>query len=632
MGRRNLSAAVSMMLLAACVSAPPSSPSATDAASPPRGGTLRVGVPGDLPRDSLLAKTAPDDFGDPAGALDPRNGGYDSFELLRCCLVRTLLSYEGKPTEEGGTTLRPDVAESLPEVSDDGLTWTFKLKQGLHYAPPLDSVEITSYDFVRAFLRLFPGIGAAFRPKIDGTSQYIAGESTTISGLETPDRYTLRIRLTSPEGDLPARLAYPDMAPIPEHPTDPAAPFGAATGHDEDYGRFLVSSGPYMVEGAALVDFSAPLDQQLPASGFDPGKSLTLIRNPSWDAATDALRPAFVDRIEIAIGGTREDLAARVDSGDLDLVFYAGPPPHAPIEQIERFRADPALGSVHANPRDFVRAIGLNMALPPFDDIHVRKAVNLVINKARLIELAGGPWTGEVAGHIVLNSLEDNLLLTYDPYRTPGSAGDLAAAAAQMRLSAYDSDGDGVCDDPVCEGIAGIILPAWAQLAEPVVADLARIGIRAAVEVPPDPGTAFGRWFDPASRIPLFIAQGYGKDHLSASTFFTGNFDSRTTLTDDQTNGTLMGATAEQLEGWGYSPLELPNIDGRIDLCHVQTGSAQVQCWAELDQYLMENVVPWVPYTFERHTRTVSARVVHYSFDQSIALPALDQIAVPPDP
>ena len=76
----------------------------------------------------------------------------------------------------------------------------------------------------------------------------------------------------------------------------------------------------------------------------------------------------------------------------------------------------------------------------------------------------------------------------------------------------------------------------------------------------------------------------------------------------------------------------MPNIDDRIDLCHAQTGSSQVQCWAALDQYLMESVVPWIPYEFERHTRTVSARVVHYSFDQSIALPALDQIAVAPDP
>jgi peptide/nickel transport system substrate-binding protein len=628
LGSRSLSAVGSVVLLAACISAPPS-PSETGAA-PPRDGTLRLGVRGDFPFLSLLAKSEPDEIGDPQAAIDPQRAGwYDSWELLRCCLVRTLLSYEGKPTDQGGTTLRHDLAESLPEVSEDGLTWTFKLRQGMHYAPPLQTVEITSADFVRSLRRLLPGIPRAFRPQIEGVAEYIAGDTTTISGLETPDPYTLRVRLTRPQGDLPARLAFPDMAPIPPHPADPAAQFGVATGHDEDYGRFLVASGPYMVEGAELIDFNAPLDQQVPASGFVPGESLTLVRNPEWDEATDALRPAFVERIEIAIGGTQEELAARVESGQLDLVLYSGPPPDAPIEQIERFRADQALGSVHANPRDGVRYIGLTMALPPFDDIHVRKAANLVINKARLIELSGGPWTGEVAGHIVLNSLEDNLLLTYDPYRTPGSTGDLAAAAAEMKLSGYDTDGDGICDDPACDELTGIILPPFAQLAEAVIADLEQIGIHAEVEVPDD---AFARWFDPAGRTSFMVAAGYAKDHLSASTFFTANFDSRTSLSDEETNGTLIGATPEQLENWGYGPLEMPNIDDRIDLCHAQTGGAQVQCWAALDQYLMENVVPFVPFSFERRTGTVSARVVHYSFDQSIALPALDQIAVPPDP
>lgn len=59
--------------------------------------------------------------------------------------------------------------------------------------------------------------------------------------------------------------------------------------------------------------------------------------------------------------------------------------------------------------------------------------------------------------------------------------------------------------------------------------------------------------------------------------------------------------------------------------------TARDQCWAALDQYMMERVVPWVPYVFERYTRPVSPRVLHYSFDQLMSQPALDQIAVSPD-
>ena len=46
--------------------------------------------------------------------------------------------------------LRPDVASALPEISSDGLAWTFHLLHGLHYAPPLRDVEITAPDFVRS--------------------------------------------------------------------------------------------------------------------------------------------------------------------------------------------------------------------------------------------------------------------------------------------------------------------------------------------------------------------------------------------------------------------------------------------------------------------------------------------------
>ena len=49
--------------------------------------------------------------------------------------------------------LKPDLAADLPAVSDDGLTYTFTLKPGIHYAPPLQDVEVTAQDFIRALER-----------------------------------------------------------------------------------------------------------------------------------------------------------------------------------------------------------------------------------------------------------------------------------------------------------------------------------------------------------------------------------------------------------------------------------------------------------------------------------------------
>ena len=50
----------------------------------------------------------------------------------------------------------------------------------------------------------------------------------------------------------------------------------------------------------------------------------------------------------------------------------------------------------------------------------------------------------------MVNSLENNLLADYDPYQTPNASGDVEKAKEEMALSAYDTDGDGVCDAPEC--------------------------------------------------------------------------------------------------------------------------------------------------------------------------------------
>ena len=82
----------------------------------------------------------------------------------------------------------------------------------------------------------------------------------------------------------------------------------------------------------------------------------------------------------------------------------------------------------------------MNLTQPPFDDIHVRRAMNWIIDKAALRQVWGGPLIGKIAGHIVPDSIFDNQLTEYDPYRTPGDHGSLAKAKAAMKGSKYDVD------------------------------------------------------------------------------------------------------------------------------------------------------------------------------------------------
>ena len=70
------------------------------------------------------------------------------------------------------------------------------------------------------------------------------------------------------------------------------------------------------------------------------------------------------------------------------------------------------------------------------------------------------------------------------------------------------------------------------------------------------------------------------------------------------------------LEELDYEVTEVPNVDDKIEECDTSSEEERVGCWVELDQMLMEEVVPWVPYLFDNAVDVVSDRVVNYTFDQ----------------
>lgn len=94
----------------------------------------------------------------------------------------------------------------MPPISDDGLTWTFTIKPGIRYGPPLQDVIVTSQDFVRALEREACGTsnvgGYSFYCfAIKGFDDFAAGDADSISGLETPDDSTLVVTLNEPTGN-----------------------------------------------------------------------------------------------------------------------------------------------------------------------------------------------------------------------------------------------------------------------------------------------------------------------------------------------------------------------------------------------------------------------------------------------
>ncbi|HJP65610.1 MAG TPA: ABC transporter substrate-binding protein [Actinomycetota bacterium] len=611
-----------------------------------RGGTLRVTLFGWMNHE-FDGRT---DDGKADYTLDPQAEPFPVvWELLRCCLTRTLMSYNGRPTAEGGSIARPDLAAADPTVSADGLTWTFRLRRGIHYAPPLQRVEVTAQDFIRGLERglspghfendEFPGgfepINGRFQDLytiIRGAEEFEHGEADTIAGLEAPDPHTLVIHLTEPHGDLPNRLAMTHTAPIPPNPADPGATFGVADGHERGWGRFLVGTGPYMIEGSDRLDFTKPATQQEPVPGYVPGISMAFVRNPSWTAASDPLRPAYPDRIEFVLDADAEAHdreQADLEAGRIDVAYFTeggSDPEHERL--IPTYQADPELSKrLFIYPADFANWLAMNLAVPPFDDIHVRKAVNFAYDKrAQQQQVEGGHLESDPARHVAWDSLENNLLADYDPYRSADFGGDVAAARAEMRQSRYDRNHDGVCDDPSCGAVRvyfGVPDPSVPKLVKILKRSLDPIGL-----VPDVKLVSFDQFFDrfnDPSRFGAMTFTGEFKVFPNGSTFFDRFLGSRVGA-----ELSLVGASPEQLQQWGYEVTSVPSITTRYDQCVTKVGDAQAKCWAELDQYLMEDVVPWVPTTVHNRQRLVSGRVVHFTYDQFTTLPALDQLALKP--
>ncbi|HZA40636.1 MAG TPA: ABC transporter substrate-binding protein [Actinomycetota bacterium] len=593
-----LIALVGVLALAAAACGEEGAPPAADQGEEAqRGGTFLAGLESDVD-----------------AAFDPQKEYYSvTWGFYHCCLLRTLVTTPSTTADNGGNDLQPDLATDLPEVSEDGLTYTFTIKDGVTFGPPYQDQEITAQSFINALEReATPAVGAGYPfyySVIEGFDAFSDGEADSITGLTAVDEKTLEITLSRPAGDFPFRMMMPAAAPIPD---------GAADGHNKDYGRFLISSGPYMLEGADQA--TAPPAEPFP--GYEPGQSIVMVRNPSWDPATDELREAYLDRIEVQIGLTADDGALRVDSGDLHMMLDAVPPP----QQIQAYQGDPERrDQLFSNVGDGTYYISMNIAEPPLDDLAVRRAVNFALDRAGLLQIRGGPLFGEVATHAITDPLTGFLLEDYDPYPSPDGSGDIEAAQAEMAQSAYDSDGDGVCDDPVCENIVSVTDEAdpYPDQSALITQGLEPLGLTLDVTTQ-ERTTMYDSCNDPGAHVAFCLGAGWFKDYSDATTFGEALFGSVAIGPDSCCNYALVGAPSDVLEEHGYDVTEVPSVDADFQACdEMELGDERVQCWADFDRKVTEEIVPWVPINFARDVFVIGDAVRGYDYDQFSSQPDL---------
>jgi len=317
--------------------------------------------------------------------IDPGITYYTGGYLIVYATQRPLVNY--KPDDP--THPVPDLAAALPDVSPDNKTITVKLRTGVKFSPPVNR-EITSadvkYGIERAFFKTVNnGYAGTYFADIEGAKTGVE-PGTEIKGIETPDPQTIVFKLTRPSGGvLAGALTMPITAPVPR---DYALPFDKKS--PSAYGAHQVSSGPYMIQNDAAGN----------TTGYSAGREIKLVRNPNWDHATD-YKPAYLDAIDVREGNKDTTVASRQVLTGSHMASGEYPVPGPVIKQALQSNKD-QLAFVPTGGIDY---LPLNTAIPPFNDINVRKATIAGFDRDAIRLTQGGKVRGPFATHFIPPSL-----------------------------------------------------------------------------------------------------------------------------------------------------------------------------------------------------------------------------------
>jgi peptide/nickel transport system substrate-binding protein len=323
--------------------------------------------------------------------------------------VRTLMNWDSSKPSEEATDPVPDIAAGPPTVSDDRLTYTFKLRPDVKYAPPVNRA-VKADDFIyaveRQFDKQFPSPNP-YNTVIKGVKEFSEGKADTISGMKAVDDTTLEITLVQPASDFLSIMATNFYAPIPEEYASKYKP-------QTDYSKVYRGAGPYYLQN------------------WTPNKSATFVRNPNWVAASDPLRKAYVDKVEVRIGVDTNAAQQQIESGDADLSVDNEPP----SQDLQRLSSDATLSKQFVAPLDgCTRYLTLQTDNGPTAKLEVRQAINYAIDRQAIVRVVGGSLAADPATTVLTPPLVG--YQKYDLYPTADNRGDPAKAKELLTKAGY---------------------------------------------------------------------------------------------------------------------------------------------------------------------------------------------------
>ena len=487
-------------------------------------------------------------------SLDPRFLTSLQAPQLRGMTNDGLLTFDHVGGSDG-VRLVPDIALSVPAPAAGARSYSFTLRPGIRYST---GGVVRASDVRASFEHLFRGgsPGASFYSAIVG-----AGACT-----RRPTRCDLSrgivigrrnrvvtFRLATPDPDFLYKLALPFAYVLPAD--TPAHDLGS---------RPLPATGPYRIVS------------------YRPGHELGLARNPSFHEWSQAAQPdGYPDRIVWKLGVAPEDAVSAIERGRVDwMLDLDALPPNRRSEVATRFA-----GQLHEQPLLATDFFVLNTAVPPLDDVRVRRALNEAVDRRAIVRLYGGPVAASPTCQILPPEMGG--YRRYCPYRyDPADARRLVAASGTrgMRVRVWDTRQPAVA---YAEGLA-------------VVRALRRLGYRAGLKIVSE--AAFQKTVGRGSTRAQVVSGGWGADYPAASDFVELKLSCREHRPQSDFNNNI-----------GFCD---PAIDRQIDralalqVTRPTTGNA---VWARIDRELVDRAV-WLPTVTPKTSDFVSARVGNYQF------------------
>ncbi|MHB9144802.1 MAG: ABC transporter substrate-binding protein [Symbiobacteriia bacterium] len=427
------------------------------------------------------------------------------------------------------THLEPRLAVAMPQVSADAKVYTFTLRKGVKFH---NGRELTADDVAYSITRVLDPVtkspGAGFFTGIDGAQDFIDGKAKTVSGIKVKDPYTIEFTLSQPDVTFLNKMALDFAFVVPKEEVEK---WGDAFGHHP------VGTGPFVFKE------------------WVSGQHLTFERNPNY------FIPGVpkLDKVTIEVGVTPEVALLRVEKGDLDLM---GDP--IPAADYARIKNDPAWKNrLTTQPQVSTMYLAINTQMKPFTDVRVRQALNMAIDKDRIVKLMGGRGT-------VANQILPPLMPGYDK-SYQGYAYDPDKAKALLAQAGYP---DGFSTE-----MEVIAVDPQPKLAESMQQDLAKIGVKvtlrtlASSTVINDAGTK--------GKVPLVWSGGLAwiQDYPDPDDFY----------------GPILGSSSAVQGGWNWSWYANPQLDAMADQARGMVDpTARMAVIQTLFRKLMDDAV-WVP-------------------------------------